>query len=78
MRTQSSDWLGSDLLSGLQCCNENLYFGSEAGVATVRTGSVGGIPPLLELLLQLSPSWSAGSTDAVAEEGLVVGLSWCG
>lgn len=79
--TPSSDWLWFDLLAGLQGYSGYLYPGSGAGVATVRTGSVGGIPPQQALLLRLNPSWPADSKDAavaVAVEGLAGGPSWCG
>lgn len=70
----SSDLHGFDLLADLQDCSGYLYPGFGAGVATVRTGSVGGIPPQQALLLRPNPSWPAGSKDAaaaVAVKGLV-------
>lgn len=75
--------LGFDLLADLQGCSGYLYPEFGAGVATVRTGSVGGIPPRLALLLQLNPSWPAGSKDAaVAAAVAVMELAgcptWCG
>lgn len=83
MEILSSDLLGFDLLADLQGCSGYLCPAFEAGVATVRTGSVGGIPPRQDLLLQLNPSWPAGSKDAVVAAAVaVMGLaghpSWCG
>lgn len=82
MGTLSSDCLGFGLGTGLQGCSEYPCPGSEAEVATVKTGSVGVILHPQALLLQLNPSWPAGSMDAavvaaVAAEGLVGDPSWC-
>lgn len=75
METLNSDWL--DLLAELQDCSE-----SGAGVASVKTGSVGGSLPRQALLHQLNSSWPAGLENAVvvaaAVEGLAGGPFCCG